>query len=178
MPTDVKIFNRKLKEVYGKHLDGRQLFRLIWSESELEKRYGTYNVFYGNIYIRTETGVLEVRKYNYIKERYILERLVYMPSREIVGSENGHYECVYVFQDKDGNYLKPIWKALEYICHKLLHGRVVPKSESILANEEKDAMDKETAEFLDYLNQEQSPLAAALADKEAVSYAGLNAKEK
>src|SRR5713226_957386 len=149
---NIKLINKRLTKLYGSVIVGkdrfggifkqgdlsrRPTFRLVWSETEYEKRYGTYNVFYGNLFVRTETGTLEMKKYPYVKDRYILERLVHMPNPELPESNAGHYEGVFVFQDKHGNYLKPIWKAIEYACQRLLNAQVAPKNAEMLAGEER-----------------------------------------
>lgn len=100
--------------------DTEPIFRLVWSEDQFELRRGTFNEFYGKIFLREVTGVRQVRKYNYIHEKWVLEQW-YPPQfcnqEELPESRRGSYEPIYVFQDKRGNAL-PVKKAvIEYIIH-------------------------------------------------------------
>lgn len=99
----------KYLSTFGNCPDGKSpLFRLVWSDDQYELRKGIYNIFYGDIFVRQESGTLKVPKYSHIKERYIIElwyppELAYTP--ELPESINGSYEVRYVFEDKDGNRL-------------------------------------------------------------------------
>jgi len=114
METITKYLNRQ-----GKTLDGRPLWRLSWSETQLEKRRGTFNEFTeSGIFIRTFVGVKETPKYPYIQNRWILERYV-SPEQgytaELPESRSGTYEPFYVFEDSKRNMLPVTLKAVEFI---------------------------------------------------------------
>lgn len=83
-------------------------FRLVWSNDQMELRQGEYNIFYSDIFLKTEKGALLVPKYPHIIDRYIIE-MWYPPgvafTPELPNSVNGSYEVRYVFEDKDGNRL-------------------------------------------------------------------------
>jgi hypothetical protein len=112
--------NKKLAEVYDKTLDGRPIFRVVWSNDQFEVRNGTFNEFYGRIFLRTVTGARVVRKYSYIQERWILEKWFPIEPTHELPSPDG-YEIIYLFEDKNGNALPVIWPALELICHVALN---------------------------------------------------------
>lgn len=118
---EVDYINKDL-EKYGRDLRGRPLFRVVWSDDQFEVRKGTFNDFTGSgILIRSETGVKRVPKYNYIKERWILERLWFGRNDELPESEReGSYENIYTFEARDGSYLPLDPKALEPIMYTLL----------------------------------------------------------
>src|SRR5271157_1912208 len=111
--------NDILKNRYGTNLKGQPLFRIVFSDAQTEKRLGTYNEFYGKIFLRTIYGVREVPKYPHIKGRYILERwcppeVAYTP--EIPETHDGSYEPVYVYQDANGDSLPVI----ESFTHEII----------------------------------------------------------
>ena len=170
---EVKIIKKMLAETYGKNDDGRSKFRLIWSESEdgLEKRRGTVQVYYGSIFIREESGVHELRKMNYVRDRWVLERLMYNGSGEIVADTHETYEPFYVFQDKDGEYLKPLWIVCQLLCDQWLEnveGKRTLRTEKMDRDEDKKTFAKEVLKFEEYLEGELSYTASMLANKEGV----------
>jgi hypothetical protein len=127
--SEVNFINQWLLARFRTDALGRQIFRVVWSNELAERRDGAHEVWDGSIYLRTEFGVKQVLKYEYIKDRWILEKLVFQPNGEIVGSEIGHYEPVWVFWNKDGEYLKPILKAVQLILNCLLDGKPMTKAE-------------------------------------------------
>jgi len=139
---------------FGTTLNGTPHWRLVWSDDQLEYRKGVFNEFYGDVFLRTIKGTREVRKYNYIKERWILER--YFPPEmsynpEIPTSVFGNYEPVYVFEDKNGNFLQPTLKVVEFIV--VMAEKSTPQTEKqiiddLLLNEE-----KEVAEIYEALSE-------------------------
>jgi hypothetical protein len=102
--TDVEILNQYLK-AHGVNDFGQPLYRVVWSDFQLEHRRGVFRDFIGKIFLREFVGVKEVPKYNFIKERWILERW-FPPSMawhpELPDSSQGNYEPLYVFQDRLG----------------------------------------------------------------------------
>lgn len=121
---EAKRISIHLKEKYGTEQDGRPRFRLVWSDNQTEKYSGKREVWKDGIFLRIEDGIHEVKKYSYISERFVLERLVFMPIEEIPESVNGHYEPVYVFWDKDKNYLKPNILVCDMVINWLLYRKV------------------------------------------------------
>lgn len=119
LPEHVKSINRRLFK-FGKNPDGLPIYRIVFSDDQREKRRGKFNVFYGKIFLRTEVGIKETKKYSYIKSKFLIEKwiephLVNMLSNNEIVDSNG-YEPIYVFEDKDGNFLRPIWSVSENIC--------------------------------------------------------------
>lgn len=114
--------NKLLLERYGKELDGRPRFRLVWADNQLEKRHGEFEIYCGDIYIRTEIGVQEMPKYSWISNRWILERLVFgAPLPAIINDKPGSYECLWVFSASDGSFLTPHWWAVEHVVQAVLN---------------------------------------------------------
>jgi len=112
----IESINYKLEKEFGKHIDGRPNFRVVWSEDQYEKRITNF----------TDEGlellVPEVREFpkykQWIREKYILERLV-----PIVGETDLvtkiSYEPAWTFQDKNGNYLPPFYDGCKYVIESI-----------------------------------------------------------
>ena len=119
---DINIINDWLDETYGHDLLKRPQYRIIWSVGEVEKRIGTFQIVSGPIFIREYFGVMEIPKYKYHpdwREKWVLERLDYSPNPELALDIAGHYEPLYVFYDREGNYQKPTLKVMKYYMYML-----------------------------------------------------------
>lgn len=141
------IINRRLLSRMGLELDGRPKFRLSWSTDQLEKRLGTWPEFSesGKIFLRMFTGCKEIRKYPQAKDRWVLERLVFDPTLELVGSRSGSYEPIYVFQGANGDYLEPTWKIIEILIYFWENPN--PKKTLPDMIREEEAFDQQEVEF-------------------------------
>lgn len=154
--------------MYGTELDGRPRYRLIWSEEATEHRRGVHREFHGKIFLREWVGVKECKKYAYLKDRWVLEKLMFFPVAEIVDSGKGHYEPVWVFQKDDGSYLKPIWEAVYYLVQTLLNP---PKHDKAYWDEQEVLQKKKELEkYEEILGIEYIP--SMLANKEAIIVPG------
>lgn len=111
-------------------LDGRPIYRVVWSDDLTEKRIGTFTDWYGHILIRQEHKALrEVKKYWYINPPcYVLEKLVfvtgYQALRDIVeeleGARNGIYETLYAFRNVETGVQLPVnQRVVDIILHTL-----------------------------------------------------------
>lgn len=104
----IKSINQGLISLYGiDTISGEPIWRVVWSEDQIEKR--RMNVTDSGIALLVPE-VREVPKYRqWIKEKYVLERLTIVP--EINADElpvsRLSYEPLWVFEDKNGNYLPP-----------------------------------------------------------------------
>jgi hypothetical protein len=167
----VKIFNNRLKELYGVALDGKPRFRVVWSEDLTEKRFfPEYHLYSpGGIWLGIERNVVkEDKKYNYIKDRWIME--VYDPAQAINPEirAGDFYEPIFVF-DKKGQYLKPEWFAIEYIVKRYFAALEMPKRTEAMDRREDEAdLEHETQRFMDYLEDESSNWANKFRYQEAV----------
>lgn len=109
----VEAINKRLTEYFGSAWNGNPIWRVVWSDDQLEKRRMQFS----------ETGlqllypeVREVKKYSYIQAKYVLERLVEVP--EVSQQELPvliSYEPIWVFEDKNHNALPPIWEAAKFV---------------------------------------------------------------
>jgi hypothetical protein len=115
----IELINDLLKSHYGVDtVSGDSIWRVVWSEDQYEKRFGTYDdITPSGVYIRTVTEFRLVPKYKqWIHEKFVLERLV------LVQAQNEHelttkvsYEPIYVFEDANNNYLPPKFIAAKWV---------------------------------------------------------------
>jgi hypothetical protein len=108
----IESINQRLVDLFGLDtVTGRPMWRIVWSEDQLEKRLGTYDdITREGIYLRTVTEVREVPKYRqWIHNKYVLERLVIIPdiNTEELPTQKLSYEPMYVFENFKGEALPP-----------------------------------------------------------------------
>ena len=145
MSEDIAWINKQLVKQYGTTADKRPIFRVILSDNQTEKRRSNYTgngIFLG----RWNTVVRETLKYPYLKGKYVLE--MYLPvhgNPELVTKTT--YEPLYVFQDKDGNPLPPLFKVAKYVIDSI---KKEISSKSSEEDADKKKQDKEIANFIDY----------------------------
>lgn len=122
MSEQIKILNQRLSDNYGKFEDGRPIWRLVFSDSQFEKKFGRYTDYTTNgMFIKQVEEVREVKKYPYDIGKWILERLVPVPpynQMELV-TQTTSYEPVWTFEDANNNPLPPTWKAIELIIFSI-----------------------------------------------------------
>lgn len=114
--SQVKLLNDRLNDQYGK-LEGQPLFRITWSEDQFEKRLTNYTAD-GLQLLHPE--VRELPKYRqWIHNKYILEMLTVVPDGgELVTKLS--YEPRWVFEDKNGKPLPPMWGAIYFVIETIL----------------------------------------------------------
>lgn len=171
----IEYFNEKLAG-RGRSLDGRPIWRIVWSTDQREVRLGKFSDFYGNIFLREVEQVREVPKYWYSQDRWILERLTFLPPTAAIHKElraqidldiykpttNGTYEPIYVFQDAYRNPLPVTEWALDAIMHSLEFGKRVKLTDGAMRDEYHAEVDRDAAYFEAELNEAgRSPLFAA-----------------
>lgn len=115
----IESLNRQLLDEFGLDSDtGRPIFRIVWSDDQYETRLVNH----------TDSGiellypeVRTVKKYPYIRDLYILERLVLIPDvnqRELPTAKLS-YEPIWTYCDSDHSYIPPIWGATKFIVDTL-----------------------------------------------------------
>lgn len=156
----VEAINKSLLEQF-RVLDGRPIYRLVWSDDQYEVRKGKFSDFYGHIFLREVTAIRNIKKYWYIQEPcWIMEKLIFIEGHaalkdivsELVEAGNGVYESVFAF----GN--KPVaWEVIDFILHTL-HNPQRPDPAKVKAMEELEEKN-EVKYFEDELSDgERSPL--------------------
>lgn len=128
-------------------LDGRPIYRVVWSGDQLEIRKGMFSEYYGHIFIRQYTAVKEIKKYWYFqKPCWVLEKLVFIHGNEalkemqseLVECRNGTYETIYPFKDKDENPLPVNWEVVDLILWHLHNPGQKPDFEKMTQLEEEE----------------------------------------
>jgi len=117
--------NRRLREHFG--IDTASfspMWRVVWSDDQIEKRLTNY----------TKEGfelltpmMVELPKYSWIKQKYVLEQLVVVPdmhAKELTTKIS--YEPIWVFQDDQGDYLPPKWEMTEFVINAIYAVRGKP----------------------------------------------------
>lgn len=158
---NLQIINRRLLETYGRGIGDLPLYRIVWSTSELEKRYGTFiKETEAGLYLGEETCEREVPKYFMWPDYWILEFIQpNVNNREILARVT--YEPLWVFKDKNDKPLPYDWDIL-LILIRAHQTRVITKSPAQLASEEQDRKEQESKVFLDQLKGEASPFSGKL----------------
>jgi len=112
----IESINYKLEKNFGKHMDNRPNFRVVWSEDQFEKRWTSFT---DDGFELINLEVRELPKYKqYIEARYILERLVPVTGEtDLV--EKTSYEPAWVFQDRFQNYLPPFYDGCVFVIDSL-----------------------------------------------------------
>lgn len=121
LPAEIKRINRQLESHFGINTDDmRPMWRVSWSDDQYEKRETD----------RTDAGIIllypevrELPKYQWVKERWILERLVVVPEAQVkeLAEAKTSYECVWAFSSKDTTRpIQPSFAACKFVVD-LIH---------------------------------------------------------
>ena len=116
---DLTSINKFLKE-FETNFRGEPIYKVVYGPSQTEIRKGTFTDYSsdGTIFLRQVTESREVLKYDYIGERYILEKW-FSPEKvindELPLSIGGSYEPFFVFESNTGMYAEPTLKLVEFI---------------------------------------------------------------
>jgi len=107
------------------------LFRLVWSNEQLELRHCTQKLYLGNTFIRDIISTARVPKYPWLHECWVFE-MWFGPEvvlhDELPETKNGSYEPLYVFENSKGVALPLNKKVIEFLVASIRK----PKSSSML----------------------------------------------
>ncbi len=160
MPDPLKI-NQWLKDHYG-NMVGADVpkYRVSWSTGQTEKRYIKDRAVFspsGNIFLRYETGVFEVPKYPFCKDRWVLEKACPAPQFGQIKDTNISYEPLWVFQTNSGAFLPLERKAIRLLLYFYENPELTRKTPGQLEDEEKQIEAREVAEFEEKLEDIMTP---------------------
>ena len=99
--------------------NGQAQFRIVWSNDQYEKRK-TRETANGVQLLWPE--VRDVPKYSYLRDLYVLERLVIVPDEnqeELLGRKLS-YEPIWAYRDVNNMPLMPKWEATKLVIDVLL----------------------------------------------------------
>ena len=147
---DIHLINQRLRDQFGTDVaSDKPVYRVVWSDDELENRTGLFQDFVSgtNILIRSVHETRQVKKYNYIKPpQYVLEQL--MPNQHLEINAKLSYEPVWIFDKRE-----IIYRALELLIHTIRNPRK-PMNEKQLASLEQEQI-IEDERLMDELLQSQ-----------------------
>jgi hypothetical protein len=177
---DLELINQQLIDLFGLDTStGQAIWRVVWSEDQFEKRYGTYRDFTPNgLFIREVTEVREAPKYRqWIREKYVLERLIIVPdtNKEELLDVKMSYEPLFIFEDKHRNALPPRIDVAKIVID-VVYAAQGKKSLANYVDEEAKNDPKRTKAVEKVYNElfgEETELTDALARGSAVSIDGL-----
>jgi len=109
--------NERLARLHGNEpITGKQKYRIVRSEFQTEKRYGSYDIITQDtgIWLGKKEGLVEIKKYWYMKDCWLLERVEPNTNRQDTLHDKFTYEPILPFLDKDDNVLPLNWKAIEF----------------------------------------------------------------
>lgn len=111
----IETLNKRLVDHFG--LDsstGRAMYRIVWANDQLEKKLVTA-LDSGVQLLYPE--VREVKKYTYLKDLYVLERLVVVPyeNQEELPTQKLSYEPLWAYCDDSRNPIPPLWEPTKFI---------------------------------------------------------------
>lgn len=112
----IESINEKLLNDYGTEFGNAPRFRVVFSEDQYEKRWIDLTDE-GFELIHPEVRLLPKYK-QYIREKYILERLIPVVGETDLTSKVS-YEPAWVFQDKHGNYLPPFFEGCKHVIESI-----------------------------------------------------------
>jgi len=141
--------NKWLK-LQGVESGGRPMYRIVWSETQFENRFGVFKYFPDprrRAFIEV-TEVRKMKKYPYIHDKYVFEKwapgnIAY--NAELPDSGNGDYLPVFAFQDGQCNPLPVTQRAAAFIVN-CLEGKVdksvEPDEETLLKMQEQQMFEE------------------------------------
>jgi hypothetical protein len=147
----LEIVNQRLDDYYGKGFNGLPKYRVVWSTTEIERRA----VWFTPSGIQLDRPIsMDVSKYPQDKDRWILEQVLpNIGNPELHGTYS--YEPLWVFSDKNNDYIDYDWEILEKVIYFHIH-RQAPKTPQMLEHEEEEKKLKEQDEVLDLLKHDEA----------------------
>lgn len=170
----IETLNERLIAQFGiDSITSQPMWRIVWSEDQFEKRM--MDVTDEGISLLTPE-VRTVPKYRqWIQEKYVLENLVIVPevNRKELADIKVSYEPIFVFEDKNSNYLPPHWDVCKLVIDTLLtakggHGNQLAKYKY---NPEQEAAKQEAriSKLEEHLYGDKSDVSDALHYREGVA---------
>lgn len=171
--------NRILKDQYGMDtVSGLAIFRVVWAEEQMEHRKGYYEDFTpSGIFIRGVEEVRYTKKYDWLKDVYVLERLVIIPiaNEKDLPATKVSYEPLHAFR-KNSDAQPPIIAAAQFLIDSVLaaqgHGNLIKYKDPLAGlntPELIEAKNKELQAIQDELFGNETDVGDALAHKAAIT---------
>ncbi len=166
----IERINQQLQDYFGiDTASSRPMWRVVWSQDQREKRETMWSED-GSIALPYPV-IMELPKYQHIKEKYILERLVLVPGhqqKELAG-EKTSYECMWSFEDNKGQYLPPRFDMCKFVIDNIYAAEGKKSMRHYIDDPDlRENKEKRLAEYQEYLFGNETDVTDALARREGV----------
>jgi len=167
----IETLNQRLVDYYGIDSNtGWPIFRIVWANDETEKRL-MEDTDSGMYLVRP--AVREVKKYPYLKDLYVLERLVVVPdiNQKELPTHKMSYEPLWAYRDVNQNPLPPLWEPTKFVVDTLyaaLGRKSLRKYVDTEENTTADGMDARIVKLQEELFGNETEVGDALAYKEGI----------
>jgi hypothetical protein len=167
----IETLNSRLVDHFGiDSSTGRAMFRIVWANDEVEKRLmATLDSGIELLY----PTVREVKKYPYLKDLYVLERLVVVPdvNRDELPTQKLSYEPLWAYRDENAMPMPPLWGPTKFVIDTLyaaLGKKSLRKYVDSEENTTAEGMDKRITKLAEELFGNETDTGDALAYGEAI----------
>lgn len=116
LSESIEYINKRLVAEFGLEWDGQPRWRVVFSDDQFELRWTNFSDS-GMELINPEVRMLPKYK-QYIRERYILERLVPVVQPSDLVSKIS-YEPAWTFMDDNGKYLPPYFEGCKFVIESV-----------------------------------------------------------
>lgn len=176
LPGSVQQINRQLIEEYGIDSEGSgAMWRVSWSNDQYEKRLSTHSEK-GIQLLHAE--VLNLPKYQWIKDRWILERLCLVPDVNVgeLPSTRKSYECMWKFENAyNEEALPPNFTVAKFVADSVYASLGKSSMAKYVDEEAKNPIESREAritQLTEELFGDESSLLGRTITGEAVAYTG------
>lgn len=176
LPQEIQDINEKLQRHFGIDTEsGQPIWRVSWSNDQYEKRL---TEFTDDGFQLLYPEVRELPKYQWCRDRWIIERLVLVPDVHVgeLPTQKKSYECMQYFEHfKTGEAIKPSFEACKFIVDTVYAAmgksnlRKYVDQEALNPVEERE---KRINKLQDELFGDESSLLGRTITGEAVAYTG------
>lgn len=163
----IEAINKRLKDYFGLfETTDKPNYRIVFSDEQFENRLTNRS---REGFILQQAEFRKMPKYSWIKSKYILEKLIPVPPQNLHElTEPLSYECIWVFEDRHGNPLPPIWSAIELILdtlHKQMTGIIKKYTDPEM---EPEANNKRVDQLVEDLFGNETEISDALTYKQGI----------
>jgi len=160
--------NMQLADLYGVDtITGDPIWRIVWSEDQFEKRL--MDVTDGGITLLVPEVRLVPKYRQWVHQKYVLERLVVIPEVNIpeLPATKISYEPIFVFMDKNDNYLPPIFPVAQIVIDTIYAAQGKSSLAKYVENADEEKI-KSVQEIHDYLYGDETDVTDSLRYKTGV----------
>ena len=175
LPTDIITINNQLREEFGIDTETTNpIWRISWSNDQFEHRM-TDRTPEGLSMLSPEIRILP--KYQWIKSRWILERLVIVPEFQAweLGGKKVSYECIWKFEDRRNEAVPPMFPACQFIINLVYAAQGHSPMPKYIDPESKEPIEEQKKRIDDLMEElfgDESNLLGMTITGEAVAYTG------